>query len=43
VAFLPETKELSVEEITEIFERHATGGSGSHPEDRLIPVGAGRT
>jgi MFS transporter, SP family, arabinose:H+ symporter len=43
VAFLPETKELSVEEITEIFERQATGGSGSHPEDRLIPVGAGRT
>jgi Sugar (and other) transporter len=35
VAFLPETKELSVEEITEIFERQAGSDSSRDPARRL--------
>jgi SP family arabinose:H+ symporter-like MFS transporter len=40
VAFLPETKELSVEEITEIFERQATQGIAPSRPGRLAPVGS---
>lgn len=41
LAFLPETKELSVEEITEIFERQAGSGSSRGTAGRLATVGGG--
>jgi sugar porter (SP) family MFS transporter len=42
-AFLPETKGLSVEEITEIFDRQATGSPGHTPTRRPAAVRDGGT